>query len=175
MEIWKSIAPKYEVSTLGNVRSWKSGAPKILNSLPNNHGYLYVQLYINGKHEKHLVHRLVAQAFIPNPLNKREVNHIDGCKFNNRVENLEWSTRSENNQHAYDTGLAPRGGKHATAKLTDDQAAWIRHVYIPRHPKFGQNALARKFNVSVAVIHAVIHNKKYRAVILDDALKITRA
>ncbi len=163
MEIFKPVADKYEVSNFGNARSWKSGDPKILKPQITKRGYLYVQLYINGKHEKHLVHRLVAQAFIANPDNKPEVNHLNGVKSDNRVENLEWVTRSENNQHAHIMGLATSGGRHAKAKLTDAQAAWIRHVYIPRHSEFGQNALARKFNVSVAVIHAVIHNKKYCA------------
>lgn len=68
-------------------------------------GYYYIDLYSNNKSTKIAVHRLLAQAFIPNPDNKRTVNHIDGNKLNNKLDNLEWATQSENSQHAYDTGL----------------------------------------------------------------------
>jgi len=81
-------------------------------------GYKYVDLYHNGENKKIAVHRLLAIHFIPNPENKEYVNHIDGDKLNNSLENLEWTTPSENNQHAYDTKLkipVPR-------KLTDIEA-----------------------------------------------------
>lgn len=68
-------------------------------------GYYYIDLYANNKSTKVAVHRLLAQEFISNPENKRTVNHIDGNKLNNKLDNLEWATQSENNQHAYDTGL----------------------------------------------------------------------
>lgn len=68
-------------------------------------GYHRVTLYNNGKSKHIPVHRLVANAFIPNPENKPTVNHKNGDKSDNRVSNLEWSTRSENSQHAYDNGL----------------------------------------------------------------------
>jgi hypothetical protein len=62
-------------------------------------------LKINGKSTMKYIHRLVAEAYIPNPNNKATVNHIDGDKFNNNVVNLEWATQSENNLHSYRTGL----------------------------------------------------------------------
>jgi hypothetical protein len=100
-EIWKTIAtiPNYEVSTLGRVR----GSKGIL--CRGSHKYHSVDLYANGKRFSRYVHRLVAETFIPNPDNKGEVNHINGVKDDNRVENLQWSTRSENMKHAYDNGL----------------------------------------------------------------------
>lgn len=68
-------------------------------------GYLCVDIQENGKASKHYLHRLLAQTFIPNPDNKRTVNHIDGNKLNNSLTNLEWSTDSENIKHAYNNGL----------------------------------------------------------------------
>ena len=118
-EYWKDI-PNYEglyqVSNLGRVKRLESAVwngykyvskkEHILKPHTNTHGYPSVILCKNGKHHKnHRVHRLVAQAFIPNPQNKIDINHINGIKTDNRVKNLEWVTRSENLIHAFKTGL----------------------------------------------------------------------
>lgn len=100
-EVWKDIEGYeglYQVSTHGRVKS-VFRYHKILKSRVKNNGYKYVQLYKNGTPYTYYIHRLVAQAFIPNPQNKPQVNHIDEDKENNRVENLEWCTRSENMNH----------------------------------------------------------------------------
>ena len=68
-------------------------------------GYLGVQLYNHGEAQHKRIHRLVAEAFIPNPDNKPDINHKDGNKHNNSVDNLEWVNKSENMRHAYQTGL----------------------------------------------------------------------
>jgi hypothetical protein len=104
-EIWRKIEgfSNYEVSSEGRVRNVETG--KVLRSMIAKDGYHRIGLYLKGKPKSHLIHRLVATTFIPNPESKKEVNHINGCKADNRVENLEWSTRSENAFHAYKTGL----------------------------------------------------------------------
>lgn len=91
--------PKYEVSNLGRVRNIKTG--KFIKSHPNKGGYPTVILQGNGV----MIHRAVALAFLPNSQNKRCVNHINGIKTDNRVENLEWATDSENQKHAFKNGL----------------------------------------------------------------------
>ena len=119
IEIWKPVKgfENYEVSNLGQVKSLnynRTKEAKILRLCKNKDGYLCVHLHKNGKGYAKKVHRLVTAAFIPNPEGKTEVNHIDGNKTNNRVENLEWATHSENMHHAWETGLckALKGENH---------------------------------------------------------------
>jgi hypothetical protein len=97
-EIWKSISefPNYEVSTLGNVRNIVTG--KVLNPSVKG-GYFHLTLSHNKLSKSVKIHRVVAIAFIENPENKSDVNHKDKNKLNNKLENLEWMTRKENNVH----------------------------------------------------------------------------
>ena len=99
-ELYKNIDGydgKYKISNFGNVYSEKSN--RVLKYNVNKKGYSYVVLTNGGYRKTHKLHRLVAQAFIPNPENKPHVNHIDEDKTNNRVDNLEWVTHTENQNH----------------------------------------------------------------------------
>lgn len=100
-EIWKEVKyySKYEVSNLGNLR--KKSDPNVYLKQYNNNGYKMAYLTSYCKRRALLVHRLVAQVFIENPCTKSCVNHKDGNKSNNVVENLEWVTHSENSLHYY--------------------------------------------------------------------------
>lgn len=108
-ETWKPIIgfEDYEVSDCGRVRSFrrKNFQGVIMRKGISSKGYETISLYKDGKQYLKLVHRLVAEAFIPNPFNKETVNHIDCNKTNNHVSNLEWMSKSENIRHAYDNGL----------------------------------------------------------------------
>lgn len=99
-EIWKDIKEYesiYQVSNLGRVKRVKTN--RVLKAFKNTQGYLLVHLYKNNDSSNHRIHRLLAQAFIPKPENKPEVNHIDEDKTNNIVSNLEWVTSRENINH----------------------------------------------------------------------------
>ena len=102
MEIWKAIAGYegiYEVSDLGRVKSLKYGKERILKPGGDTHGYLRVSLCKDGQKTPSLVHRLVSEAFIPNPNNLETVNHKDEVKTNNTVSNLEWMSIGDNNNY----------------------------------------------------------------------------
>lgn len=113
-EIWKDIKGYeniYQVSNFGRVKTLRRlicsptgnyySKEKIMTTIPNDGiGYVRIHLYKNSRGTPKRIHRLVAEAFIPNPENKKDVNHKNGIKCDNRVENLEWATRSENELHA---------------------------------------------------------------------------
>ena len=104
-EIWKLVAdyPNYSVSNYGRVRNNKTGY--ILKPLEVGFGYVVVELWNKNGPKSKKIHRLVAEAFLPNPDKKPQVNHIDGNKKNNRLDNLEWVTASENMKHSYDSKI----------------------------------------------------------------------
>lgn len=109
----------YNIDTKGNIYSKRRFGAKggLLSTFPDNEGYLRVGLTKENKRKQFSVHRLVALTFIPNPENKPCVNHINGIKSDNRVENLEWCTVSENTKHAYDNNLAKSALKGMTGEL----------------------------------------------------------
>ena len=166
-EEWRDVAGYegfYQVSDLGRVRSFHNQYGRILKPVVTQKGYAQATLIKNGKTRSRPIHILVARAFIANPENKPQVNHIDGNPLNCRVDNLEWVTPKENIQHAYRTGLAKSGPNHSRSLLTAEQVRYIRRVYKKGDPKFGMSALGRKFGVKIGVIYGVIHRKTYKNV-----------
>lgn len=166
-EEWKDIKGfegAYMISNKGNVMSLPRHGTKvnvtILRKISMTHdGYAKVRLLYNGKDETHRVHRLVAEAFIPNPEGKETVNHIDGNKVNNNVCNLEWADRSEQLQHAYDNGL--RKPVHTNRKFTEEQAEAIRKEYVRQSKEHGTVALAKKYGVNNSTIGMIVRGIHY--------------
>lgn len=175
IEEWKDIEGFegfYKISNLGNVMSmggWCGTSKRnqmIRSTSLTKDGYVKVRLMRNGKDRTSRIHRLVAEAFIPNPENKKTVNHIDGVKTNNNVVNLEWADRSEQMHHAYKLGLktAMIGSTNTQAKLTDEQVREIRKTYVRQSKEFGTVALGKKYGVTNRVIGLVVSGKAYRNV-----------
>jgi hypothetical protein len=161
-EIWKEIEgweSLYLISNKGRVKSiiGRYGFEKLLKPIKKR-GYLSVNLSYNGRLNQEGIHVLVAYAFIENPLNKPEVNHINGDKEDNTVDNLEWVTKSENQLHAVRTGLRKvlKGEKHPFCKLTD---ATVRAIFIS---SLSVRDLSVKYHISKSHIRD-IKSKKYRA------------
>ena len=123
-------------------------------------GYVRVELWSGGKGKKYLLHRLLAQAFIPNPDGKPQVNHIDGDKTNNAVSNLEYITQDANMSDASRTGLLPRGEQCHQAILTQPVVAEIRRIYALGNASYSE--LARRYRVSKSCIGHVIRRKNWK-------------
>lgn len=158
-EIWKDIDGYdglYQVSNLGHVKSFRRGRERILKASPNSNGYPKVSL---GKCNNTFVHRLVATAFVPNPDDKPEVNHINGDKSDNRAVNLEWCTPSENTQHAFTTGLnsVPQGEDSPNAKFTNTQVRYIRD----NPDGLTVTKLAWQFGTNSSTISEIQRGKRY--------------
>ena len=145
----------YQVSNFGRVKSFYHNTPKIIYQSLHSMGYWRVCLVKNGKRKDVSVHRLVAQAFLPNPDNKPQVDHLNGDKRDNRVENLEWVTRKENIQRAIQMGLIKTGADSSCTKLTHEA-----RKYIHENPdNLTRKQMAEKFKVCVATIFKALHKR----------------
>jgi hypothetical protein len=192
-EEWREVLPNIEVSSLGRVRSKthisvfynkkikkeiRRRSPAHLRRLVTG-GSGYKQIEVHKK--KYSVHRLVALAFIPNPKNKKVVNHLDGDKANNIVSNLEWVTPSENDLHAFRIGLRsnkkekhPQFGKYIInktikkamkfsgelnhhAKLNEREVREIRNLA----GKITQADIASKYNITARMVSAIIRRTSW--------------
>jgi len=176
-EVWKPLAPftktykgvtikydlsdTYEISNTGKIRHKHSGRERKLRI--NNSGYPYVMLCKDGKKLNCKVHRLVAQTFLENTENKETVNHIDGNKTNNNVDNLEWATRSENLKHAVDSGLKVpvRGEQNGRAKLTKSKVVEIRERRATNPKVWTLTMLAKEYGVGRAHISRIIRGERW--------------
>lgn len=141
------IDDKYAISNLGNIKNVRNNT-YLKPVLRNN--YLSVGIITEGKKRTLSVHRLVAMAFIPNPENKPYVNHIDGNKLNNNVNNLEWVTAKENDSHARKTGLKNQNKPILATNVETGEKITFESI----------SECARFLNCNKAYIHRVL-NKRY--------------
>lgn len=164
VEEWRDIKDYeglYQISSLGRVKSLQRYVyhetqnhkalrrERILKTRLGERGYFYMSLCKNAKIKTFKVHRLVAFAFHDNPENKPTVNHKNGIKTDNRAINLEWATYSENQIHAFKTGLQKQ-----KAALSREQALEVQSKFIPyKHTRI---KLALEYNVSLSTIKSVL-------------------
>jgi hypothetical protein len=182
-EIWKSLkdivecGDNYEVSNLGRVRSidrkvnsisgGRTIKSKMIKFWYDKDGYARVTLHFKGSKKHYMVHRLVALSFIENPDNKPTVNHKDGDKINNNIDNLEWSTYKEQINHADDNNLRvmPNGENWYNAKLTEDKVREIFYLY--KSGKYSQRKLAEIYGVSTGAIQGITYKKSWKHLNLE--------
>ena len=158
----KGFEGRYSVNSKGNVLNIKT--KKVLKPFTNGVGYYRVAFYgQNKKKHQFYIHRLIAIYFIPNPENKKFINHIDGNPSNNDINNLQWCTKSENGIHAYKIGLNYNnhnlGEKHYTSILNDNIVKDIRNRY-----KNGERQcdISKDLNLSTAHINNIVLNKIWK-------------
>lgn len=170
-EIWKKIEGQshYEISSLGRVRSYRKAnaildKPNIKKQEVDIWGYKRVSLCSGSVCKHHKVHRLIATAFIPNPLSKKEINHINGVKIDNRIENLEWVTRSENAKHAYSSGLSKRmqGELNGHSILSVQDVSRIRELWSSNN--YMQKDIAGFFGIARTTVSAIVNKYNWKHV-----------
>lgn len=149
MNVLSLFDGKYDVCSDGTVYSNVGKRKKLIGKI-NKGGYTMLVLTVDGKKRYPTVHRLVAESFIPNPENKPQVNHKNGIKTDNRVENLEWATPKENQIHCRDR-LNPKY-KKITMEIANKIRA-ERNVFY--------KDLAKKYGVKSREIHSILQNKRW--------------
>lgn len=148
------IDPEYEINRLGEVRSCKRGGWKILKAKKMKIGYRMFSLRAGGRVRDVTRHRIMAQTFIPNPNGLPEVNHIDGNKSNDSLENLEWVSHRDNIRHAARIGLMPRGDALPQTVISDEKVAQIRAAAATQTEKLGD--IASRFGVRESEVSDLI-------------------
>jgi hypothetical protein len=187
-EIWKDIKGfegLYQVSSFGRVKSLtrkvKSGnnalkpIPEVILKFKiNKDGYCVIRPSKDGKHYDKFVHRVVAEAFILNPENKPHVNHKWGNKKDNRAVALEWNTQSENELHAFRTGLKEgrKGSQHHGAKLNESQVKEIKSLYKGRGKGLSQQKIADKFGIGNVQVSRIINDQRWTHIKLEPKINL---
>lgn len=177
-EKWKELEGNreiYLISDQGNIRTkTRPGARGTIvqgHSLithENSSGYLRADIHLKGepKGKSYFVHRLVAEKFVPNYDNKPFINHKDGNKHNNSAKNLEWCTRSENEKHAWKTGLksdiATKGEAHGMHKLTAADVSYIRKNHIRNGGSMKTGDFAKQFHVKPQTITDAVSKRTWK-------------
>jgi hypothetical protein len=152
--------PNYKIYDTGDIYGGDGKRRKLEHTI---HDRYRIDLYHNAKRKRFQVHTLVALLFIPNPENRKEINHKDGNPMNNHVDNLEWSTRSENIQHAYDClgMVSPRGWGNGAIRFSDEEIIDMRE-----RSKKGESykSIARFYKTSGWYVSTVV-NRKVRKIL----------
>lgn len=171
-EIWKPITRvpgQYEVSTLGRVRPSPAKRSRrfveVRRSQLNCDGYPVIGFFVGGKNVPFFVHRLVIEAFIGLVPEGMEINHKDGNKQNNRLDNLEIVSHLANVRHAVESGLLPQGERHYKTTLTADQVREIREIHAvggryEGGPTFASTA--RRFGVTESSIVRIVRRRTWK-------------
>lgn len=158
-ELWRNIdgyKGVYQVSSFGRIRSYKYNSSRILKPRINRQGYLYINLCEEGKYKSFTIHRIVSKAFLGK--SSLTVNHKNGNKLNNCIENLEWISQQENTNHAKFNNLLAKGEKNGKSKLSIRDVELIRYKY-----KNGKSmrCIGKEFSVSHNCISKIINNKSW--------------
>lgn len=174
-EIWKDVVNYegvYQISNIGNLKSLdrKLGGTRYKGKEKRKHlsgrGYLYSKLSIGGVQKSLFIHKLVAEAFLENTENKPHVNHIDGNKINNKVENLEWCTHAENMRHAMRTGLNDghskfkEGNTNSNSKVTSEQVIEIRRL--KTETKLSNYVIGNMFNIYESAVRKIATRQNWK-------------
>jgi hypothetical protein len=158
LEVWKDVIGYegiYQVSNFGNVKSLGnefSRKERLLKLSFQSKGYLTVVLQKYAKRKMVLVHRLVAEHFISNIDNKPQINHINGIKTDNRLENIEWVSHRENLDHAIENNLVLKGDKNPTSKLKENEVITI-HDFLSKGVCI--EILSKRYSVSFDTISGI--------------------
>lgn len=174
-EIWKTVPDyvEYECSNLGRVRSWKpiganqsgEGKPRdeplIMTQSKTRGDYLMVGLSKEGAVKLFRMNRLVLLTFVGEPEDGMEACHNNGNRQDNRLANLRWDTPLNNNKDKALHGTIRWGVEMEQSKLTPALVREARRLYIPKHPEYGNNALAKRYGVSNPTMHKAIQGKTW--------------
>ena len=152
----------YYITDNGEVYSNKPSGLKKLTIRLKKDGYYTIGLNFNGIRKFFRVHRLVAECYLDNHKGLQQVNHLNGIKTDNRVENLEWVNQSQNINHGYKNGLIPSGEKSHMSKLKKVDIDFIRKNYEYKSKLYNSKTLGKMFGVGHAQILRIVKNKLWK-------------